>query len=282
MGVEVRAGVRERRLFEFLVSSRPQLGWRGGAAAAAASLAAHGAIVVAVVLATLLTAEKASTDPPSESVSLETIEAGAPVVASGALAVLPDARPGTAARTSAPAPADVREGTERLLRNLKPPTVTPEDIPVPSPEVLQASLRISEYDGIGQDSMLSAAMIFADHHERTAEELEDGPPSPEATPYTQGPELTNGPQMAKLLSRNYPRGLQEDGIGGRVLIWFLVDEYGYARRWLLKSSSGYRALDRAALKVASLMRFRPAINYDRHVAVWVVLPVTFHVITDDS
>jgi TonB family protein len=80
------------------------------------------------------------------------------------------------------------------------------------------------------------------------------------------------------LRREYPEQLQDQGIGGRVVLWFLVDENGYVRRYLMKESSGQPGLDRAAMKVARLARFRPAVNYDRHVAVWVALPVLFRTV----
>jgi len=44
----------------------------------------------------------------------------------------------------------------------------------------------------------------------------------------------------------------------------------------LKTSSGYPVLDEAALKIAPLMRFTPALNRDKKVKVWVSLPITFN------
>ncbi len=285
MGVERETSARERGLFEFLAASRPQRGWREGIAATAASIAGHGAIIGVVVLATVLTTRIASTDPPAMVEKVDVVELTTPLLSlNGRLgpATAPQPEPAKSstarpdAHTHTPAPA--RHEHEGKLADLIPPRVVPEDIPMPKEDAGIPSLQVSEYDGIGQDTTLTAAAIFADHHERTADQLADGPPAPEETPYTQAPQLINGDEMQKLLSRKYPPLLKDQGIGGRVLLWFLVDEFGHARRWLLKQSSGEKALDKAAMNVASLMRFSPALNYDRRVSVWVVLPVTFQVV----
>ena len=272
MGVERGSAVPEHGLFEFLAASRPQRGWREGAAASAASVAGHAAIVGGVMLATLLSSRIGSSVPPSLVEKLEVVELRSVRLTSANGTEAASAR---VAAKGAPAPLERGVGDRRLAK-LLPPTFVPEDIPLPTMAVL-ASLVVSEYDGIGQDSMLSAAVIFADHHEHTADELAAGPPSFGSTPYTQAPELANGPEMKKMLTRRYPPSLRDEGVGGRVLIWFLVDEFGHARKWLLKESSGHKALDKAALNMASLAKFRPAMNYDRRVPVWVVLPVTFMV-----
>lgn len=58
-------------------------------------------------------------------------------------------------------------------------------------------------------------------------------------------------------------------------MWFYIDEQGLVQRTQLDRSSGYDALDEAALRVADLMRFSPAYNMDQRVAVWVSIPITF-------
>jgi TonB family protein len=98
---------------------------------------------------------------------------------------------------------------------------------------------------------------------------------PSFTPMTQRPELLdlNGVQQA--LADNYPPALRDAGIGGRTLIWFLIDETGVVRKTQLKESSGRAELDSAALRLASQLRFRPAENDGVPVPVWVEIPVQF-------
>jgi len=48
------------------------------------------------------------------------------------------------------------------------------------------------------------------------------------------------------------------------------------RKAQVSTSSGYSALDDAALRVAALMRFTPARNRDEMVEVWVSIPIKFN------
>ena len=43
----------------------------------------------------------------------------------------------------------------------------------------------------------------------------------------------------------------------------------------VEQSSGHQALDDAALRVAPVFRFTPALNRDKAVPVWVRFPITF-------
>ena len=58
-------------------------------------------------------------------------------------------------------------------------------------------------------------------------------------------------------------------------MWFFIDENGVVQNQVVKVSSGHQALDAAALRVAPVFRFTPALNRDKAVPVWVSLPITF-------
>jgi TonB family protein len=98
---------------------------------------------------------------------------------------------------------------------------------------------------------------------------------PVFTPMTVQPRLRNSDEVVRALRDHYPPLLRDAGIGGTARVWVLVDEEGVVRRAQLATSSGYDALDQAALRVAGEMRFTPARNRDEAVQVWVALPVTF-------
>lgn len=98
---------------------------------------------------------------------------------------------------------------------------------------------------------------------------------PVFTPYTVRPDYVNGPEIARALEREYPPLLRDAGIGGTVAMWFFIDEAGQVRNQRIHESSGHPALDEAALRVAPVFRFTPALNRDRAVPVWVQLPITF-------
>jgi periplasmic protein TonB len=98
---------------------------------------------------------------------------------------------------------------------------------------------------------------------------------PVFTPYTVRPDIKNREEVTRALEREYPPLLRDAGIGGTVLVWFFIDEEGRLQRTQVHESSGHRALDEAALKVADVIRFSPALNRDKQVPVWISLPIAF-------
>ena len=89
------------------------------------------------------------------------------------------------------------------------------------------------------------------------------------------PYYKNKEEMQRALEREYPPLLRDAGIGGTAVVWFLVDEKGKVVKTQMQTSSGHGALDNAALKVADVAVFAPALHRDKPVAVWVALPITF-------
>jgi protein TonB len=102
--------------------------------------------------------------------------------------------------------------------------------------------------------------------------------APTFTPMTVHPELLNPKEITEALLDYYPPVLRDAGVGGRVLVWFFIDEGGRVVRTLIHESSGYDAFDQAALKVADRMEFSPAYNRDQRVPVWVSIPIVFETI----
>jgi TonB family protein len=100
---------------------------------------------------------------------------------------------------------------------------------------------------------------------------------PVFTPFTVAPALINLQQVQQALADGYPTVLRDSGIGGRVTVWFYIDEDGRVDYTRINESSGYAALDQAALDVAEVYRFSPARNREQRVPVWVSLPITFQV-----
>ncbi|MBI4541377.1 MAG: energy transducer TonB [Gemmatimonadetes bacterium] len=99
--------------------------------------------------------------------------------------------------------------------------------------------------------------------------------APRFTPMTVRPDILNRDEVGRALEREYPPLLRDAGIGGTVVVWFFIDEEGRVQRTQVAKSSGHKALDEAAIRVADLYRFSPAMNRDKKVKVWVQIPVTF-------
>jgi len=57
--------------------------------------------------------------------------------------------------------------------------------------------------------------------------------------------------------------------------WFFIDDEGRVQRTQVNESSGHKALDDAAIKVADIIEFTPALNREKRVPVWISLPITF-------
>lgn len=98
---------------------------------------------------------------------------------------------------------------------------------------------------------------------------------PTLTPFTVKPDYVNAAEVMRALEREYPPLLRDAGIGGTTVVWFFIDETGEVQRQEVATSSGNEALDEAALRVAPVFRFTPALNRDQAVPVWVQMPVTF-------
>ena len=167
--------------------------------------------------------------------------------------------------TNTPPPPEVTE-VPKGFQTLTVPTVIPPDIPPPTagPEVNE-----SDFSGEGVEGGKSTGNANV---KVTAENIEA---APTFTPYTVKPELQNREAVSRALVRNYPPLLRDAGIGGTVLTWLLIDESGTVIRTQVKEGSGHEALDQAALKVADIMKFSPALNRDQKVKVWIQLPIVF-------
>jgi TonB family protein len=101
------------------------------------------------------------------------------------------------------------------------------------------------------------------------------PPPPPPPPITVRPELRNHDEVQRALLRAYPPLLRDAGIGGTPMVWFHVGTDGRVARTQVGRSSGYPALDQAALSVASIAQFSPAREDGRAVEAWVELPIAF-------
>jgi protein TonB len=103
-------------------------------------------------------------------------------------------------------------------------------------------------------------------------------PEPEFTPMTVRPTLTNAAEVSSALMREYPAVLRDAGIGGAPVVWVYITETGTVGATQIHESSGFEALDEAAMNVARVMVFTPAKNGDDIVATWVQIPIRFQVV----
>jgi TonB family protein len=174
---------------------------------------------------------------------------------------------------------DVSFAAEELEVIELPPEI---EIP-PPPEAISRPatpvMAVTEID----DDITIAPTTFADNP------VDDLPPpptndgatdlsaAPVFTPMTVRPEITNRSEVQRALMRLYPPILRDAGIGGSVTVWFFISEEGRVLDRRVSESSGRTQLDEAALEVADVFRFSPALNREQVVQVWIQLPITFQV-----
>ncbi|MEQ1856878.1 MAG: TonB family protein, partial [Longimicrobiales bacterium] len=83
---------------------------------------------------------------------------------------------------------------------------------------------------------------------------------PTFTPFTVAPSILNRDEVARAMADSYPSHLRSAGVGGTVRVYFFIDENGRVQDRRIHQSSGFEMLDAAALAVAELYRFSPALN----------------------
>ena len=181
----------------------------------------------------------------------------------------------TAPTTSLKSSGEHRTPASLSYESLRPQTKDeepqPEEkvkpLPTPSVNVPEAALP-------AVNRSISAGDFATDL--RTSRDVATESASPtDFTPYTVKPELRNRDAVARALAVNYPVLLRERGIGGTVILRVFIDDSGKVVQSHVQQSSGEEVFDRAAIKVASVMKFTPALNRDQRVSVWLDMPVVF-------
>ena len=171
---------------------------------------------------------------------------------------------------------------ERMVNEMEAIDI-PDDIKIPPPpeQIARPATPVISAAEISEDITIAPTTFDANP-------IENLPPPPSSssgdadlsaapvfTPMTVAPELQNRADVARALVRNYPPLLRDAGIGGSPTVHFFIDENGRVLKTLLSKSSGYPALDEAAIAVAQQMKFSPALNRDKKVQVWVEIPIVF-------
>ena len=174
--------------------------------------------------------------------------------------------------------ADVSFSAEELEMIELPPEI---EIPPPPEAISRPATPVMATTEIDDDITI-APTTFDDNP------VEDLPPppvddggdisaAPTFTPMTVRPEITNRREVEAALMREYPPILRDAGIGGTVVVWFFISPEGIVQDKRVSQTSNQVQLDAAALAVADVLRFTPALNRDQRVAVWIEVPITFQV-----
>jgi len=171
---------------------------------------------------------------------------------------------------------------EELVSIEIPPEI---EIPPPPSAIVRPATPIIAAAGIDDDVTI-APTTFAMNPVETLPDLPPPPSNavaddlaagPVFTPFTVAPSILNRDEVMQAMVKNYPPLLRSAGIGGTVRVFFYIDQDGTVQDYRIQESSGHSQLDEAALAVAGLYRFSPALNRDKRVPVWVLFPIEFQV-----
>lgn len=110
-----------------------------------------------------------------------------------------------------------------------------------------------------------------------ADDEGEGTPAPELMTEVEYslPELLHRAEAEALIQSFYPMALQRLGVGGTVDLLIWVDSLGVPDLVQFQNSSGSQSLDRAAMRAAYQLRFRPAQRAGIPVGTWVEFKVHF-------
>ncbi len=175
--------------------------------------------------------------------------------------------------------ADVSFTADELMIFELPPEI---EIPPPPEAIIRPATPIMALTDIDEDITI-APTTFAENpvDDLPPPPTNDGPVdlsvNPVFTPYTVQPEIKNRREVQEALMREYPSLLRNAGIGGEVVVWFFISEEGMVLDRRVSQTSGHVLLDEAALEVADVFRFSPALNRENIVQVWIQLPISFQV-----
>ena len=173
--------------------------------------------------------------------------------------------------------ADLSFTAEELELIEIPPEI---EIPPPPEAISRPATPVMAVGDIDHDITI-APTTFADNPvdvlppPPTNEGEADLSAAPVFTPMTVRPEIRNRREVEAALLREYPAILRNAGIGGTVVLWLYLSDEGVVLDRRLSRSSGQAQLDQAALRVAGVFQFTPAMNRTELVAVWIEVPITF-------
>jgi protein TonB len=176
--------------------------------------------------------------------------------------------------------ADVSFTAAELTSIELPPEI---EIPLPPAQIARPATPVIAATELDEDITIAPTTFdlnpvedlpLAPPPQEAAEDITAGPTF---TPFTVAPVILNREEVRQAMVDNYPPLLRSAGIGGTVRVFFFISENGTVEDYRIQQSSGHAQLDEAALAVAGLYRFSPALNRDKKVPVWVLFPIEFHV-----
>lgn len=222
------------------------------------SVVVHGVLLAGAVYASVATPQ--AEEEPEELVTFLEIPEEAPPAPEAPPPPPPEAPP-----AATPPPP---QGFQELIPPIEPPSVIPDvdnSLPAVNPE---------DFSGVGQAGGV-------------AQGVEGGTPQPiaavdsstfayETHVLSRQPELRNLAQVRSYMERSYPRTLRDAGVGGNVILQFVVEADGTVDPTSVTViESSHEQFAGVSKQVAERFRFRAGVYQDREVRVLVRMPITW-------
>ena len=170
----------------------------------------------------------------------------------------------TAAEIGVP-PSLMQQQTTAVKVEVKTQPKVAMPVPVPDEEAVEETIATSEEMSAGS-SNLGLALGSSDSLVIDAGDI--GLPSPDD--YVA---FEKAPEVVKMDTPVYPDIAREAGVEGTVMVRVLVGDDGFVKDMIIIQS--VPMLDESAADAAWSAVFKPALQKDRPVAVWMVIPIEF-------
>lgn len=146
---------------------------------------------------------------------------------------------------------------------------------VESIDVLTSSEAIQRYGDDADGGMIRITLRHKDPQPPTPFELDLlRSPSPS---YTEPPRVLNIGEVRRAMFASFPKAVRDGEFSGTAMVSFLINERGEVRETRLEVTSGHEPVDQAAMTVATVFRFSPALNGSTPVSTWFSRDLTFDV-----
>lgn len=170
----------------------------------------------------------------------------------------------------------VEQTTIFFLESVEVPQVELEDLNIPAPKPVIPVMS--------EDEDIDLSVTLEDMDFSTYELADDPPPPGEISennidhfifiPREVEPTPVGGYQ-AIINNVEYPDIPREAGIEGTVVVQCYIDEHGRVIKTIVIKGLPGTGLDEAAMDALKMTKFKPAIQRDKPVGVWLAIPVIF-------
>lgn len=244
-------------MFTKLVASEGRRSGGWSSKTIAISVAVHALLLVGAVYASVAAPE--AQEPEEEMVTFVDIPEEAPPVAEP-----PPPAPEVQQAAAPPPP----QGFQELIPPLEPPAVIPvvdNSLPAVDP---------ADFSGIGQAGGIATGIEGGTPQDVAA--VDSSSFAYETHVLSRQPELRNLAQVRSYMERSYPRTLQDAGVGGSVMLEFVVEADGTVDEGSVKVvEASHQQFAGVSTQVAGRFRFRPGLYQGREVRVLVKMPITW-------